>query len=293
MLNSNSSAPAIHRRLVSVLDNPFEISVVGSDEQWADEKINSATAEINRVLEMLSIGNLANPINQINLNAGVRPVKVDPEIFNLVTRALKISELTKGAFDITCAHIVDPAKHANYQNITLDPKNGTIFLKQPGMCIGLDRILNGYATDRAKYVLQMQGVSSGIVNAFGEMITWGRQPDDKPWTVEAADPGQKLQMFAGLNISNMALSTADNNQSYPAIGGKNLKHKTGFPWRSIKSVSVLSQSAEMAAAMSAPVMVMGTKLSLNLFNKLNQLVCVIVNNRKKVYTSKSINMMMC
>jgi thiamine biosynthesis lipoprotein len=110
-----------------------------------------------------------------------------------------------------------------------------------------------------------------------------------------ADPDQKLEAFSNLNISNMAISTSGNNSF---IAGRNsyvdtLNPKTGLPFHPIKSVSVLSPSAELAAAMSAPVKVMGVKMSLSMFNRLNQLVCVIVNNRKKVYTSKSINLMMC
>jgi thiamine biosynthesis lipoprotein len=271
------------------MSNPFEISVVGRDEQWAEQKINTAVAEIKRILELLNAND--GPVNEINKQAGINPVKVDPEIFGLIKRTLKISDITHGAFDITNTEGTSLAGAANYRNIILDAKKSTVFLKDEGMRINLSPIINGYAADRAKYLLQMQGVSSGVVNAFGSLVTWGLQPDNSPWTIQAADPEQKLQMLPTLNISNMALSTSRNNLNFKAVDTTG--RKRGLPWRSIKSVSVLSQSAETAAAMSAPVMIMGTKLGLNLFNKLNQLVCVIVNNRKKVYTSKSISMMLC
>lgn len=287
----------VHRRLVRLAGNLFEISVVAGDEQWADERIDTAAAEINRVLQLLSATDVNSPINRLNKNAGIAPVKVDQEVFNLVSRSLKISDLTGGAFDITHNLSCNKAMPIDYHNIVLDAKASTIFLTEKGMCISLNSIIKAYATDRAKYVLQIQGVLSGVVNAFGDMITWGSQPDHKPWTVEAADPYQKLKEFADINISNMAVSTSGNSLTYTDIDGETYLHelnpKTGLPLHSFNSISVLSPSAEMAAAMSAPVKVMGVKMTLNLFNRLNQLVCVIVNKRKKVYTSKSISLMMC
>lgn len=302
MLKVNALSPTlfVHRRMVPLAGNTFQISVVANDERWADEKIDHASAEIARVLQLLSVDDEHSQINQVNHNAGSYPVKVDQEIFNLVSRSLKVSDITRGAFDITfnaAQNVFDKnAKVIDYHNVVMDVKNNTIFLSEQGMSINLGSITKAYATDRAKYVLQMQGVSSGVVNAFGDLVTWGLQPDNKPWTIEAADPEQKLNAFTNVNISNMAISTygdsgssAINNNRYVDT----LNPKTGLPLHSLKSVSVLSQSAELAAAMSAPVKVMGVKMSLSLFNKLNQLVCVIVNKRKKVYTSKSIALIMC
>ncbi|RKR85500.1 thiamine biosynthesis lipoprotein [Mucilaginibacter gracilis] len=301
MLNLNSPYPVrfVHRRLVQLTGNAFEISVVGGDEQWAAERIDNAIAEISRVLQLLSVTDKNSQINQVNQKAGISPVKVSQEVFNLVNRSLKISDLTRGAFDITdnAGGLTGQARQMDYRNVILDAKNTTIFLTEQGMCINLGSIIKGYATDRAKYVLQIQGVLSGVVNAFGDLITWGSQPNNKPWTIEAADPDQKLKAFSNLNISNMAVSTSGNNNNNSLTDRNSyvdtLNPKTGLPFHSIKSVSVLSPSAELAAAMSAPVKVMGVKMSLSMFNRLNQLVCVIVNKRKKVYTSKSISLMMC
>ncbi|MEO6521584.1 MAG: FAD:protein FMN transferase [Mucilaginibacter sp.] len=276
----------VHRRLTRLAGNAFEISVVAGDKQWAEERIDNAVAEINRVFDLLSVSDMDSPINQINANAGINAVKVDQEVFNLVNRSLKISDLTRGAFDIT----------HNYHNVIMDAKKSTIYLSEPDMQINLGSIVKGYATDRAKYVLQMQGVLSGVVNAFGDMITWGSQPGNKPWTIEDASPNQLFGGPSNLNISNMAISTLGKLEYHINDAGVMdefvLNPKTGLPLHSFDSVSVFSPSAELAAAMSAPVKVMGVKMSLNLFNKLNQLVCVIVNKRKKVYTSKSISLMM-
>src|SRR6201995_4694125 len=84
----------IYRREVRLMGNKFEISVVGNDPNWADERINSAIAEINRVEKLLSSFNEDGEINMINRTAGIKPVKVSAEIFRLIDRSLQISELT-------------------------------------------------------------------------------------------------------------------------------------------------------------------------------------------------------
>src|ERR1700740_1347468 len=93
----------IHRRSVRLMGNQFEISVVGNNPNWADERVDEAIAEINRVEKVLSTFSDDSTLNAINRNAGIKPVKTDGEIFRLISRSLEISELTHGAFDITYA----------------------------------------------------------------------------------------------------------------------------------------------------------------------------------------------
>ncbi|WP_461450924.1 FAD:protein FMN transferase [Mucilaginibacter sp.] len=185
----------IFRRSIWLMGNQFEISVVAKDELCAEEQIAHAINEINRVEKLLSAFN--SNITDINRNAGIQAVKVNPEIFWLIDRALQISELTYGAFDITYLSVdaqsasslknTKTLTQSNYQSVMLDAKAMTVFLKQDGMRISFAANSKGYAADRAKYILQLQGISSGVINAGGDLLTWGLQPDDQPWTVAAAD----------------------------------------------------------------------------------------------------------
>ena len=126
----------------------MKIGVVASDPVWASEKINAAIAEINRVDKMLSTFSDDSIANEINRNAGIKPVKTDGEIFRLIERSLKISELTHGAFDITYYSGCQDEENddiysktvlksaANYQNVVLNNQLQTVFLKEKGMRIG-------------------------------------------------------------------------------------------------------------------------------------------------------------
>jgi thiamine biosynthesis lipoprotein len=77
----------------------------------------------------------------------------------------------------------------------LDFAAQTVFLKNKGMRIGFGAISRGYAADRAKYILQMEGVSSGVINAGGDLLTWGLQPDNTPWTIATADPHRPTSLM--------------------------------------------------------------------------------------------------
>jgi len=304
-----SSSLTIYRHAVRLMGDIFEISVVGDNPAWAHGRIEMAVNEISRVEKLLSTLHDDSIINQINRNAGVQPVKVSAEVFNLINRSLQISALTHGAFDITY-YLADKdldnttvskgsktatktylATYAGYQNVVLDVKATTVFLKHADMRIGFAANSKGYAADRAKWVLQMNGVSNGVINAGGDILTWGLQPDFEPWTIAAADPNQADQPFANVNISNMAVATSVNAENYIAINAKPAKvttPKNGFVVSKIKSVSVFSPSAEFADAMASPVMNIGVNSGLYLINQLNQVGCVIIDDQARVYTSKDI-----
>ena len=303
----------VHKRVLRLMGNRFEISVVSDNEHSAQKCIDAAIEEISRIEKLLTTFSDDSQTNLVNRNAGIQAVKVDQEVYELVERSLKISGLTQGAFDISYGGIdkslwnfdlsmtalPDPevarksVRLINYNNVILDERNCTIFLKEEGMRIGFGGIGKGYAADKARTVLQNLGVTSGIVNAAGDLVTWGTQPNGKPWTIAIADPDKSITPFSTLNISNMAIATSGNYEKYVMIGGRKYSHtidpKTGLPVTGIKSVSIISPSAELADAMATPVMVMGVRVGLDLINQLKQIACIIIDDNNQIHCSKNIN----
>jgi len=303
----------VFRRVLKLMGNRFEISVVENDALVAEQHIDAAVSEIRRIERLLTTFSDDSQTNLINRNAGIRPVKVDEEVFNLVDRSLKISLLTQGSFDITYGSIDkrlwnfdvnmkdlpdketarQSVKLINFKNVLLDYEKGTVFLKEKGMRIGFGGIGKGYAAEMAKNMLKERGVKSGIVNAAGDLVTWGSQPNGKPWTIGIANPNNSLAAFSSLNISDMAIATSGNYEKYAIINGKKYSHtidpKTGFPVFGIKSVSIICPSAELADAMATPVMVMGVKVGLNMINQLPKIACLVIDDNDNIYHSKNIN----
>lgn len=265
--------PVIHKQNVSVMGIPFEISVVAADADWAEERIADAVAEIKRIDKLLTTLSEDSQVNLINYNAGIAPVKVNGELFKLITRSLETAELTGGAFDITYG------TDLSYHKVALNAAECTVFLKERNMRIYFSGIAKGYAADRAKYVLQMEGVNSGVINAGGDLVAWGVQPDGQQWTIGTADPRQCLQPYADFIISNMAIATTvkrDNDHHLLENGDA-------------KSVFIMSPSAELAGAMTTPVIMMGVGAGTELINRLQQFACVFVDDHNQLFASRFMN----
>lgn len=296
------------------MGNQFEFTVVSSDENWANQKIDEAIAEVQRIEKLLTTFGDFSQTNQINAKAGIEPVPVDKEVFDLIERSLRISALTQGAFDITygsldkslwnfdknMTSLPDPVaakstvRLINFRNVILDKERHSVFLREKGMRIGFGGIGKGYAADCAKQVMVKAGVSSGIVNAAGDLTVWGTQPSGEAWTVGIADPDKKELPFASLKLSNTSIATSGNYEKYVVIDGKKCSHtidpKTGYPVQGIKSVTILCSHAEIADAMATPVMVMGIKAGIGLINQLKDIACIVVDDHNTIHTSSNINL---
>ncbi|MGZ3922545.1 MAG: FAD:protein FMN transferase [Flavisolibacter sp.] len=304
----------LFKRGLLLMGNHFEISVVSDDEAWAEERIDMAVDEIRRIEKILTTFKDESETALINNNAGIKPVKVSEEVFRLIERSKRISHITQGAFDIsygsidkrlwnfdkTMTSLPDPklakqmVRLINYRNIILDYEHHTVFLKEKGMRIGFGGIGKGYAAEMAKTVMQKAGVTSGVVNASGDLAAWGYQPDGKPWTIGIVHPDAADMPFSYMNVTNMAVATSGNYEKFVMIDGKKYSHtinpRTGLPVRGIKSVTIISPNAELCDALATPVTIMGVTAGMHLINQLKDIECVIIDDDNKLYTSNHIRL---
>jgi thiamine biosynthesis lipoprotein len=181
----------------------------------------------------------------------------------------------------------------DYRNIILDRDSCSVFLSRKGMRIGFGGIGKGYAAEMAKTLLINEGVKSGIVNASGDLAVWGRQANGSPWTIGIADPEIASLPFSFLELKNGAIATSGNYEKYILINGRKFSHtinpKTGYPITGIKSVTIITKNAELADAMTTPVMVMGIKAGINMINQLPGIECIIIDDTNRIHKSKNIN----
>ncbi|GAA4278072.1 FAD:protein FMN transferase [Aquimarina mytili] len=289
----------------------FEITVVASDHSKTDIYIDLAIEEIRRIEKLISSWDENSQTSEINRNAGIRPIKVDQELFDIINRSLKISRLTDGAFDISYASMDKiwkfdgsmssmPLKETikksvlkvGYENIVLNTERNTVFLKHPGMKIGFGAIGKGYAADMAKKLLVQKGVSAGIINASGDMNTWGKQPNGSDWKVAITNPLDKSKAFALLPIKEGAVVTSGNYEKFVVFNDKRYSHiidpRTGYPSFGIISVSVFAPKAELADALATSIFVMGKETGINRVNQLPKVECIIIDDKGGIHTSANI-----
>ncbi|MBL4707014.1 MAG: FAD:protein FMN transferase [Flavobacteriales bacterium] len=289
----------------------FEITVVASSKIEADKNIDAAVLEIKRIETLISSWISNSQTSFINKYAGIRPVEVDPELVELIERAKSISKLTDGAFDISFASIDKvwqfdgsmmkmPSKEIinqsveliGFENIIIDNGNSSVFLKKKGMKIGFGGIGKGYAADKAKELLQKNGIESGIINASGDMNTWGRQPNGERWKVAFTNPFDKQKSFGLLPIEKGAVVTSGNYEKFVVFNDVRYTHiidpRTGYPSSGILSVTIFAPKAELADALATSVFVMGIETGLNRINQLPNIECIIIDEKGKIHQSKNI-----
>ncbi|RXK47506.1 FAD:protein FMN transferase [Aquirufa rosea] len=295
-----------------LMGNRFDLAVVGSNEREAKRALDSAVKEIQRIENLLSTYKDDSQTNQINKQAGIAPVKVDQEVFDLIQRAQRISDLSQGAFDLSYGSIDKrlwnfdqemkelPSREQaqksvqliNYQHIELDDSNLTVFLKKKGMRIGFGGIGKGFAADKAKALLLSMGFSNGLVNASGDMCAWGKNEHDQDWSIGIANPDNPKQMIAEFTLSNSSVATSGNYEKFVMIGGKKYSHTidphTGYPIQGVKSVSVFAPFAELADALTTPLAVMGVSVGIDLINQIPGLSCIMIDDDNCVFFSESI-----
>ena len=289
----------------------FDITLVAKDSVRANKYIDLAINEISRIERLISSWDIQSQTSKINKNAGIKPIKVDRELFELIDRAIGISKLTDGAFDISYAsmdaiwkfdgsmkempnkdQIKASVAKVGFQHIVLNKENGSVFLGLKGIKIGFGGIGKGYAADSAKTLLIKNGVSAGIINASGDMNTWGKQPDGQPWKVAITNPMNKNKAFALLPINEGAVVTSGNYEKFVTLEGKRYSHiidpRTGYPSTGIISVTVFAPSAELADALATSVFVMGKEVGLNRINQMAKVECIIIADNGQISTSVNI-----
>ena len=308
----NTPATRLYKKQAKLMGNQFEISAVTDDVTFADAAIEAAIGEITRIERLLTTYRDDSETNLVNRNAGIKPVHVSEETFGIIERSLRISQVTQGAFDISYGSVdkklwnfdtnatslpdkktaLQMVQLINYRNIILDKKNLTVFLKQKGMRIGFGGIGKGYAAEKAKQVMQQMGCTSGVVNASGDLTTWGYQHNGQPWVIGIVNPNLSHTAFSSISITNMAVATSGNYEKFILINGKKYSHtinpKTGLPVTGIKSVTIIAPNAEIADAMATPVTIMGVEAGLYMINQLKDIAAIIIDDDDNIYASNNI-----
>jgi len=272
---------------------------------------DAAAAEIRRIEAVMTTWRADSELSRINDAAGVAPVAVGKETFDVIATSVHTSEISEGTFDITFESLhglwkfdqdLDPHPPTDaqiktklpllsYHHIHLDKPQRTVFLDTKGVRISLGGIAKGYAVDRAAKVLEGLGLTAFFVQAGGDLYTRGNKPDGTQWQAGVRDPrGPDGSFFAMMGVSDHAFSTAgDYERSYFA-DGKRYHHiidpRTGYPATASRSVTIWAPTALQADALDDAVFILGPEKGLALVESQDGVGAVIVDAHNKVWVSK-------
>lgn len=276
------------------MDTIVTITVASSSETAAEAAIEKAFTETERLAALLSYFSENSEVTAINRSAGVRPVVVSRETFDLVEKALYVSEKTGGAFDITVGPLMDiwnfhdgvlppdsavQAKRmlAGYRDIKLDSVRKSVFLMRKGMKIDLGGIAKGYIADKVVEVLKKTGIKAGVAAMAGDIKTFGKKPDGKPWKIGVKNPrplakDADADILAAVSFYDSAISTAGDYERYFIKDGIRYHHildpKTGYPAGGCRSVSVIAADGVIADGFDNGIFVLGPLKGMSLLKSL-------------------------
>jgi FAD:protein FMN transferase len=299
LCSCSRNTQSVYRKAKPVMDTIVTITVVAGSGRDAERAIEDAFAAIERFGGRINFFSDKSELSMINRNAGIREVKVSPETFDVIEKALYVSEKTEGAFDPTIgpetglwdfyrkrrpsdAEVRRKMPLVGYKEVVIDKAASTVFLRKKGMLMDLGAIAKGYAADLAVAALRRDGIEAGIVANAGDIRTFGLKPDGKPWTVGIRNPRQKGEadeIFAALPLSDRAISTSGDYERYFIENGRRFHHildpKTGYPARLCRSVSVITDKGVFTDSFSTGIFVLGPDKGLRLARKLGMEAVII------------------
>jgi thiamine biosynthesis lipoprotein len=264
------------------MGSTYSIALYGYDRVKMEAAVDAAFDEVRRLDELLSNYQPGSQWSEVNRNAASKPVKVLPELFQLLSACVEYSRESEGAFDITVGPLMKvwgfykasghlPHKpeiaaalaKVGYRHIRLDPAGQTVRFDRPGVEMDPGGVGKGYAVDRMVEVLRQNGVQVALVAGSGSSIYGMGAPPDEPrgWPVKIKDPWDNRKTLAEVWLKNMSMSTSGSYEKFFRAEGKIYAHimdpRTGYPAQGSVSVSVLAPRTVDSEVWAKPYFING------------------------------------
>ncbi len=277
-----------------LMDTLISITVYGKNQELLRTAIAAAYAEMRRIAELADgfpqPGTAAwrsSDICRINDQAGKAPVPVDDDTVAMLLLALKYTRLSHGAFDITVGPLVElwgfggknphvPSREqiraaltlVSSEDVIVNERDHTAYLRKAGMKLDLGAIAKGYATEKALQVLVRHGINKALIDAGGNIRVLGLNPRNSSWRIGIKDPRTSDAIVAILPlVDTSAVTSADYYRAFEEDGTRYhhiLNPRTGYPATHTISATVITKDAGLADILSTVFFVLPPDESLEL-----------------------------
>jgi thiamine biosynthesis lipoprotein len=239
--------------------------------------------ELHKLYDIYNDYNGINNIKTINDNAGIKPVKVDQKIIDLLKFAKNAYDLTSGQMNVAFGAVTsvwhdyredgtndpDNAKlppmellkekntHTDINKVIINEKDSTVYLEDPEMSLDVGAVGKGFATERVAELAYKNGFKSGSISVGGNVRTLGPKADTgEDWKIGIQNPdleSENKNLYI-LNLNNMSLVTSGVYERYYTVDGKQYHHiidpDTLMPATYFLSVSIVTKDSGMADALA-------------------------------------------
>jgi thiamine biosynthesis lipoprotein len=260
----------------------YTIVLYGYDRAKMEAATDAAFEEVGRLDAMLSNYRAGSEWSAVNRHAAEGPVKISPELFQLLSACVAYSRESEGAFDISVgplmkvwgfykgsghlpgrAEVAAALPKVGYQHIHLDAAAQTVWFDRAGVELDPGGIGKGYAVDRMVEVLRQRGLDIGLVSGSDSSIYGMGAPPTEPkgWRVDIRDPWSARRTVAEAFLKDMSMSTSGSHEKFFWAEGRLYGHimdpRTGYPAQGSVSVSVIAPRTIDSEAWAKPYFVNG------------------------------------
>jgi FAD:protein FMN transferase len=293
----------------AIMGTEVTITVVAQSAAEGDAAIEAGMAELRRLDAMMSLYKDTSEISQVNLAAGKHPVKVSPEMIEVVEDGAEVSKLSNGVFDLTIgplvvlwqmrlkegkvptdAEIAGIKPLVNYKNIVVDKKASTIYLKKTGMIMDFGG-MKGYTADRVAGIFKKRGITNAVIAVAGDIWVLGRRDDGKPWRIGVQHPREHDKVLAVLDLSDKYVSTSGDYERFVIKENKRYHHiidpRTGKPSKGVISATLVGDKGALIDPLTKVPFILGPEEGLKIVRQLGA-EALIVDDKGKVYATDGI-----
>lgn len=285
-----------------IMGTIFDITAIGDDEKAVEEAANKAFDEIKRIDALMSRYKEGSEVSLVNKNAGIAPVRVGQELIEVLKEAVKISDLSGGAFDVTIGPLTDlwgfdvekrvvPSpddierlrKLVDYKKLKIDEAVSTVYLEEKGMMIDVGGIAKGYAIAGAMKVFEDASIKNVIINAGGNLNLRGGKKG-KPWRIGIQDPRDESKILGKLDLTEISVATSGDYQRFFIKDGMRYHHildpRTGYPAKGLISATVIGRSKTSMDGFSSAVFILGAEKGAALMKKIGAEGIIVTDDGK-------------
>jgi FAD:protein FMN transferase len=266
-------------RSQEMMSTNVTITLTGTDKTKLGSLADEAFAFMRTLSTKFNIYDPASEISRLNANGSGKPVRVSPELAEVLRAAAIAHQNTDGYFDVTVRPLVLLWKEAKqtgtlpteeqlqkakslvgFANVSLS--GDTVTFRKPGISVDLGGIAKGYVVHRTAEYLKQRGVRAGIVNAGGDLYAWGRKPNGSKWRIGIQHPREGKTVLKVLEIEDKAVLTSGDYERYYIRNGRRYSHIinpfSGMPDSDVMSTTVVSPGLMSIDGLSAGLLAMGS-----------------------------------
>jgi thiamine biosynthesis lipoprotein len=266
---------------VDAMGSAFSVVIYGYDRERLQAIVAQTLEEARRLDHLLSNYVRDSEWSQVNREAAEHPVKVSPELFQILSACVAFSQESEGAFDISVgplmkvwgfykgsghlphrAEVLGAMTKVGYRNILLDPKTQTVRFAQSGVELDPGGVGKGYAVDKMLQILRENGIDIGLISGGGSSIyALGAPPGESGWKLDIKDPRNPSKTATSVILKDQSLSTSGNYEKFFFAEGKLYSHimdpRTGYPSKGMLSVSVVAPRTLDSEVWAKPYYILG------------------------------------